>query len=183
MTDQTTSEERRTRNRANFLKSTGPRTPQGKARVSRNAVKHGLLTAHITLGTDDPDDDPADFKVLLDGLMDQFQPQHPLERLLVERIAGCYWRLRRAYRFESKSVADSREYHLTDAMAVMGRQMLGKKADPAQFVLPETKDLERLVRYESLIDRELYRCTAQLERIQARTHRDPLNQDAERENP
>lgn len=30
-------------NRRNAQKSTGPRTPQGKAAVSQNAVKHGLL--------------------------------------------------------------------------------------------------------------------------------------------
>ena len=33
-------------NRRNCQKSTGPRTPKGKAIVSRNALKHGLLARH-----------------------------------------------------------------------------------------------------------------------------------------
>ncbi len=36
-------------NRRNAQKSTGPRTPQGKAAVSQNAVKHGLLAAHVVI--------------------------------------------------------------------------------------------------------------------------------------
>ena len=30
-------------NRKNALKSTGPRTPEGKAAISRNALKHGIF--------------------------------------------------------------------------------------------------------------------------------------------
>lgn len=37
-----TSDSQRTANRANANKSTGPRTRGGKAKVSRNALRHGL---------------------------------------------------------------------------------------------------------------------------------------------
>ena len=36
-------------NRLNAQKSTGPRTPEGKAVVSQNAVKHGLLAEQVVL--------------------------------------------------------------------------------------------------------------------------------------
>jgi len=36
-------------NRLNAQKSTGPRTPEGKAVVSQNAVKHGLLAQQVVL--------------------------------------------------------------------------------------------------------------------------------------
>ena len=36
------SQARRIANRANAARSTGPRTRRGKARASRNALRHGL---------------------------------------------------------------------------------------------------------------------------------------------
>ena len=45
-------------NRKNALKSTGPKTPCGKAVASRNAVKHGIFTAvPILSGIESRDDD------------------------------------------------------------------------------------------------------------------------------
>ena len=44
-------------NRENAKKSTGPRTEEGKARVSLNALKHGLLARDAVL----PSEDPAEF--------------------------------------------------------------------------------------------------------------------------
>jgi hypothetical protein len=37
----------------NARKSTGPRTPEGKAAVRLNAVKHGLLSKDVLLPGDD----------------------------------------------------------------------------------------------------------------------------------
>ncbi len=41
------------------------------------------------------------FRVFLESLIDEFQPQGPLEEQLVERVAACMWRLRRLYRIEA----------------------------------------------------------------------------------
>ena len=43
-------------NRANAQFSTGPRTPEGKARVSRNAVKHGLNSSKLFVRAGEPED-------------------------------------------------------------------------------------------------------------------------------
>ncbi len=45
--------------RRNAQKSTGPRTRQGKARFSMNALKHGLMSRQVLL----PDEDKKDREV------------------------------------------------------------------------------------------------------------------------
>jgi hypothetical protein len=44
-----TSEKQAKANRENALKSTGPKTPEGKAAVRLNALRHGLLSKEILL--------------------------------------------------------------------------------------------------------------------------------------
>jgi hypothetical protein len=78
-------------NRANARRSTGPKTPSGKARSSMNACKHGLTAKEIVIW----DEDPAEFEALCAGLTADFAPQTTFERELVDRLAGLLWRLRR----------------------------------------------------------------------------------------
>ncbi len=62
------SERKLEANRANARKSTGPRTPEGKARSSQNAYKHGLL-ARCIIPANDPVEDPADFDSLIQAII------------------------------------------------------------------------------------------------------------------
>ena len=48
-----TSAKKAQANRQNALKSTGPKTPEGKANVRQNALKHGLLAQEVLLSEDD----------------------------------------------------------------------------------------------------------------------------------
>ena len=50
-----TTAQQQAANRRNAVKSTGPKTPEGKAVVALNAMKHGLLSRHVRL----PDEDEA----------------------------------------------------------------------------------------------------------------------------
>jgi hypothetical protein len=87
-------------NRANALKSTGPKTEGGKRRVSQNAVKHGILSARLLL-----DDESADeFYALFDDLQASLKPHGTLELVLVEKIAVCIWKQRRLVRAESAGI-------------------------------------------------------------------------------
>ena len=45
------SQKRLDANRRNAQKSTGPRTPEGKAKASANAATHGLSSAHMNPNT------------------------------------------------------------------------------------------------------------------------------------
>jgi hypothetical protein len=89
-------------NRLNAQKSTGPRTEQGKERVSRNPLKHGLSAVkHVVLDHEDR----AAFEALLEAMIDDFAPQTALETELVTQIAALTWRMRRVPEMEMALVA------------------------------------------------------------------------------
>ena len=85
-------------NRLNSQKSTGPRTPEGKARSSMNALKSGLdAESQFVYG-----EAPEDFAVLQQQYLDEFQPATPQERLYIDTLIRNEWLLRRLFRAESQ---------------------------------------------------------------------------------
>ena len=97
----------RSAKRAHAGRSTGPRTPEGKHRTRRNALKHGLLSREVVIAMGDGAEDGRDFHTLLRDLEDELKPEGLIEETLVERIATCYWRLRRAQRYEVGAIRES----------------------------------------------------------------------------
>jgi hypothetical protein len=83
--------------RINGAKSRGPRTEEGKARSSRNALKHGLRAQKLMLVEGE---DAAEFEGLEAALADELAPVGVLQSVLVQRIARATWRLSRADRME-----------------------------------------------------------------------------------
>jgi hypothetical protein len=84
-------------NRRNALRSTGPRTENGKQQSRRNALKHGL-TAETVI---EPLEDPEEYRVFEEAIVSEYLPQTPVERELVHRLASLFWRLRRATSIET----------------------------------------------------------------------------------
>jgi hypothetical protein len=78
-------------NRANSLRSTGPRTDSGKQRSALNALRHGLTAASAVL----PSEDPAAFDTHRRGFFDEYRPATPTETQLVQELADTSWRLNR----------------------------------------------------------------------------------------
>src|SRR5882672_11664123 len=83
-------------NRQNAQKSTGPITPEGRAAVRLNGVKHGLSAETLVLAFENA----ADFDALLDSLHAQHQPATPTEEILVRQLAMAAWRQMRLFRVE-----------------------------------------------------------------------------------
>jgi phage terminase Nu1 subunit (DNA packaging protein) len=96
----TVSEKQMIANRQNALKSTGPKTAAGKVVASRNALKHGLLAKEVVITAGEGAENAEQFNELLTDLVNEFAPAGVMEEILVEKIAACYWRLRRAGRYE-----------------------------------------------------------------------------------
>ncbi len=84
-------------NRRNALKSTGPRTEDGKLRASRNAVRHGL-TAETVI---EPMEDPEDYTAFEQAVAADYDAETAVERELVLRLASLLWRLRRTTLIET----------------------------------------------------------------------------------
>src|SRR5512136_3131091 len=84
-------------NRGNAQKSTGPRTPKGKATVSQNAVKHGLLARAAVLQGEDWEE----YTCYHEELLEESYPDGMQEMELAERIVDLSWRLRRAGRYQN----------------------------------------------------------------------------------
>ena len=78
-------------NRLNARKSTGPRSIQGKARSSMNALKSGIdAKAQIIRG-----EKAANLEALKAEYYQRFRPTTPIQRMLVDTLIDCEWLLRR----------------------------------------------------------------------------------------
>jgi hypothetical protein len=84
-------------NQINAQKSTGPRTPTGKARVSSNALTHGLTGKDVVL----PNENALEFESFRVDLLTSLAPQGDLESMLAEKIVADAWRLRRVPKLEA----------------------------------------------------------------------------------
>jgi len=89
-------------NRLNALKSTGPRTEQGKKASRANAVKHGLTGAGVALPTEDAEAVAGRFR----RLRDELSPSSELAEVLVERVAMLSVRLGRCARLDTAALSD-----------------------------------------------------------------------------
>ena len=78
-------------NRRNAQKSTGPKTSEGKAAVSMNALRHGLRARTVVL----PGENREEFNQLCDDLEVEWHPQSRTEQFYVEQMAVSQWKLTR----------------------------------------------------------------------------------------
>jgi hypothetical protein len=159
-------------NRVNAQKSTGPRTAEGKAAVTQNAVKHGLRAQAVVLLGEDGDE----YAQYHGQMREQLQPADVQEIELTERIVGLSWRLRRAGR-----------YHDAVFEALYDRQATEMAAAAPQAPEPDASDrvlgrmlladfsgdrvLERVQLYERRIENSLSRVWAEWRALRAQPRR------------
>ena len=157
-------------NRLNAQKSTGPRTPEGKAVVSQNAVKHGLLARQVVIRDEDPDE----FDSFRDGMLEELAPEGSVEALLAERLIGLSWRLRRAERLQG-TVFDAVYRENAEGPVWPPRELrVQPQPEDSELILGQVlltdfahaKVLDRLLVYERRIENSLYRTMAELRKHQ-----------------
>ena len=94
------SESQTAANRRNAQKSTGPKTPEGKAASRRNALRHGLTAEQIVIFDESADD----YAAYAGDMRTAYAPADAAEEALVERITHGSWRLRRVWRVEAAAI-------------------------------------------------------------------------------
>jgi hypothetical protein len=130
-----------TANQANAQHSTGPVTPEGKARVSQNALRHGLTAKHLVIR----DDEREDFHSLQQALLTELAPQGPIETITFHELIHAAWNLQRFRRIETEL----------------------SSAGPGDFASNENSAaLDRLTRYQARAQRAYYRALAELRTLQ-----------------
>jgi hypothetical protein len=91
-------------NRRNAQHSTGPKTSEGKAASSMNALKHAVLARQILVHGHDIDESTDEFKDFCAEYHEHLAPVGPLEQMLVDQIVAINWRLRRARMAETAEI-------------------------------------------------------------------------------
>ncbi len=181
--------------RANALKSTGPRTSDGKEIARQNSLKHGFFSCDVVNAVLDGPARLDEFTMMLDALLEEYDPQTVRERILIDEVAASCWRIRRILRYECRETwIDDDRYRRkaktespSDALlSTMGYDHQGnrdrifrklRRAGLDTLILPGGSDVDKIVRYERLIKRNLYRALYTLERIRA-ARQGPQSYDA-----
>ncbi len=172
--------------------ATGPKTENGKAISSRNAVKFGLTGRGGLL----PGEDPVAFEAFQKAIREEYDPSGPSESFLVDRVADLMWRLRRASRIQTailaKEMAEFEEARSTfsfgpgtgDAnpeeadceptdggleIEAYRKSLAREDVDPIGIAFVRdargADAISRIDRHESNLDRQLQRNLAILERL------------------
>ncbi len=158
------SERQQDANRRNAAKSHGPITPEGRAAVRHNALKHGFTAAEIILPTVEEKIDFEQFRAAFEA---EHQPVGPTEQVLVEDIVTARWRLNRIRKMEPGFFALRREV-LKDSITEFST--LDPQAQLALIVLDDARDSDtygKMSRYEGRFERTFHKALKELQRLQA----------------
>jgi hypothetical protein len=153
-------------NRLNAQKATGPRTPEGKAIVSQNAVKHGLFSHQDVISTENQ----ADFDQHRNQMLADLAPVDSMESMLAERIVSLSWRLNRTLCIQNQSIEALKNECIS--WSFPNTEQL-QDDDSLSLILGQTfvmdfknhKALDRLQMYERRIEHSLYRTILELQKL------------------
>jgi len=165
-------------NRRNAQKSTGPRTREGKAAISKNAVKHGLLASQAVISSESRED----FDINRDRILSDLVPESPMESMLAERIVVLSWRLIRIGCIQAQTIDALKARNTSSPLTRLTQALLFKNQKQSQTT-PSTsandlalgsmaiKDfsnsrvLDRLLMYERRIENSMYKTIFELQRL------------------
>src|SRR5687768_1777267 len=95
------SRRKRRANRRNAKQSTGPRTPEGKVRASRNSTTHGIFCRDLVMAGEDEEM----FHLTRQSFVAALKPQDAVQLAMVDGAVSARWRLNRCQRAEADLIA------------------------------------------------------------------------------
>jgi hypothetical protein len=146
-------------NRLNALKSTGPKTPEGRAAVRLNGVKHGLHAQTLVL----KGESESDFAALLESYEAEHAPATPTEEALVQQLVMATWRLRRLYHAEAGYYA----HRMEDTADRSKDYNLDHSGHMGLVVDWSNKTLDAFNRQQAHLERSFCRALRELKRLRA----------------
>ena len=146
-------------NRANALRSTGPKTPEGKKVCAHNSTRHGMLSQTVVL----EGESQTRFEDLVICLTAQLKPRSLAEAAIVETMAIARWKQMRIWGIQ-KAGFDLEMARLNSSCKI--------PAARASMVFKNLADNSRVLdlqyRYETGYDRQFCRAYAFFLKLRAK---------------
>jgi len=171
------TEQQKAANRRNAEKSTGPRTPEGKARCSQNARKHGFSAANFVVVRLEEQDEVANLKADLIAI---YEPVNSQELFALQRMALAQQTMLRAARLEiglSTAALDEAMFSDEQAFVRMNPALVQDIevtraqnrnyffAFGFQKMVHHANTWSLLMRYQTLAERQYRRAVEEFERL------------------
>jgi hypothetical protein len=137
-------------NRRNALKSTGPKSDEGKAQSRMNALRHGLTAAQAVL----PNEDENDYEKFREGMLESYAPEDSAELAIVEELVNANWRLLRLHRVETQYWDH-----------VGGSYNRGDQGVAEALLQTPDRQMRNFFRYYSQVERSYYKALAAANQI------------------
>ncbi len=165
-------------NRRNAAKSTGPKTPEGKAAVAKNATRHGLFSRYDVVISENQ----ADFEGFRDDMLAELGPEGTIETVLAGRIVSLTWRLKRTERMQNEFIDVKIRRDINGSCPELSESLItGKPCDKSKYSdtcyddqalgyiamwdFASARALERLSMYERRLEASLFKTTAELKKL------------------
>jgi hypothetical protein len=152
-------------NRLNAQKSTGPRSPDGKARVSTNSTTHGLRARHALMLTESE----PELQELWTNYHTEWRPATHTEQDLVEQMVVAKWKLARYEGAETQACMQS-------AVVLLAfKEMATYKTEKGTIKLPDIICKQEAMAQRSIsvigqqiarVERSYFRALHTLQRLQ-----------------
>jgi hypothetical protein len=124
----------------------GPKTGAGKARVSGNALIHGISSLRPVV----PGESSDEWETHRRAIVEDLAPEGAVETALAERVALFDWRLRRVTAYEVATIAERHDTPIISAR-----------------LLPHPLAIDKITRYEAHLSRQFFHALHELESRQA----------------